>query len=220
MGRCKRSPGMMTPRPICTDKLASLPGTALTQPFVQSRCISMARLHEYQGKTLLRQFGVPTPKGGVVATPDQAHTLAEEIGAPVVIKAQVWTTSRAGQNLIHFAKTPAEAEQIARDLLGRQVGNFRVEQVLIEQQVKIAREFYLGLIIDDAARAPLMIFSSVGGSGFEEIAQKHPDKVAKQAVDIRVGLREFEARDLARRTGVEGRLLTQLGSLMPKFYAA
>ncbi len=180
----------------------------------------MARLHEYQGKAILRQFGVPTPKGGAVTTPAEARTLAEEIASPVVIKAQVWTTSRAGKNLIHFADTPSQAEQIAGDLLGRQVGNFRVEQVIIEQQVKIAREFYLGLIIDDAARAPLVIFSSIGGSGFEEIALAHPDQVAKQAVDIRVGLREFEARDLVRRAGIEGKLLTQLGSLMPKFYAA
>ncbi|MEO8397800.1 MAG: ATP-grasp domain-containing protein, partial [Chloroflexota bacterium] len=180
----------------------------------------MARLHEYQGKAILRQFGVPTPKGGIAATPDEARALAEEITSPIVVKAQVWTTSRAGQNLIHFAETPSQAEQIARELLGRQVGNFRVEQVMIEQQVKIAREFYLGLIIDDAARAPLVIFSSIGGSGFEEIALAHPNQVAKQAVDIRVGLREFEARDLARRAGIEGKLLTQLGSLMPNFYAA
>ena len=180
----------------------------------------MARLHEYQGKTLLRQFGVATPKGGVVTTAEEARAFAEEIGAPVVIKAQVWTTSRAGQNLIHFADTPQQAAQIAHDLLGRQVGSFRVEQVMVEQQVKIAREFYLGLIIDDAARAPLVIFSSIGGSGFEEIALAHPDQVARQTVDIRAGLREFEARDLARRTGIEGRLLMQLGSLMPRFYAA
>ncbi len=180
----------------------------------------MARLHEYQGKALLRQFGIPTPKGGVAQSPDQARALAEEIGSPVVIKAQVWTTSRAGQHLIHFAADPAQAEQIARDLLGRQVGNFRVEQVMVEQQISIAREFYLGLIIDNAARAPLVIFSSIGGSGFEDIAREHPDQVAQQAVDLRVGLREFEARDLARRAGIEGKLLTQLGSFMPKFYAA
>jgi RNA polymerase sigma factor (sigma-70 family) len=81
---------------------------------------------------------------------------------------------------------------------------------MIEEQVNIAREFYLGVIIDDAARAPLVIFSSVGGSGFEEIAAAQPDKVARQAVDIRYGLREFEARDLARRAGIDGKLLLQL----------
>jgi succinyl-CoA synthetase beta subunit len=180
----------------------------------------MARLHEYQGKQILRQFGIATPRGGAAASADEALALASEIGAPTVIKAQAWTTSRAGQNLIRFAATADEAAAIAGELLGRQVGNFRIEQVMVEEQVRIAREFYLGIIIDDAARAPLVIFSSVGGSGFEEIAQAHPDKVVRLPVDLRYGLREFEARDLARRAGIDGKLLIQLGALMPKFYAA
>lgn len=180
----------------------------------------MARLHEYQGKAILRQFGIATPKGGVAATANEAYALAQEIGAAVVVKAQAWTTSRAGQHLIQFAETADEAAAIADDLLGREVGNFSVEQVMVEEQLSIASEYYVGVIIDDAARAPLVIFSSMGGSGFEEIAAEHPDKVATQAVDIRTGLREFEARDLARRAGIEGKLLIQLGALLPKFYAA
>ena len=124
----------------------------------------MARLHEYQGKAILRQFGIATPKGGVAATPDEAYALAQEIGAVVVVKAQAWTTSRAGQNLIQFAETADEAAEIARDLLGRQVGNFQVEQVMVEERLQIAHEYYVGVILDDAARAPLVIFSSMGGS--------------------------------------------------------
>jgi succinyl-CoA synthetase beta subunit len=180
----------------------------------------MARLHEYQGKAILRQFGIITPKGGVAATADEAYALAQEMGAAVVVKAQAWTTSRAGQKLIQFAETADGAAAIARDLLGRQVGNFQVEQVMVEERFQIAHEYYVGVILDDTARAPLVIFSSMGGSGFEEIAAAHPDKVATQAVDIRTGLREFEARDLARRAGIEGKLLIQLGALLPKFYAA
>jgi succinyl-CoA synthetase beta subunit len=180
----------------------------------------MARLHEYQGKAILQQFGIPVPKGAAVETPGEARALAIGIGAPVVIKAQVWVTGRAGQNLIHFAKTPDEVEKIARGLLGRQVGNFRVERLMVEEQVAIQREFYIGVIIDDQSRAPVVIFSSVGGSGIEEIAHQHPDKIARRTVDIHAGLREFEARDLAREAGIEGKLLLQLGSFMPKFYAA
>lgn len=180
----------------------------------------MARLHEYQGKAIFRQFGIATPKGGAAGTPDEARGLAAEIGAPVMIKAQVWTTSRAGQNLIHFAETPDQAALVAQELLGRQVGNFRVERVMVEARVAVAREFYLGVIIDDAARAPVIVFSSIGGSGIEQIAQEHPESVVRQAVDMGVGLRDFEARDLARRAGIEGKLLLQLGSFMPRFYAA
>ncbi|MFN8375896.1 MAG: ATP-grasp domain-containing protein [Anaerolineae bacterium] len=180
----------------------------------------MARLHEYQGKAIFKQFGVPAPKGAAVETVGEARALAIGIGAPVVIKAQAWVTGRAGKQLVHFADTPEEAARIAGDLLGKQVGNFRIEKVLVEERIAIAREFYLGVIIDDSARAPVVIFSSLGGTGIEEIAQQHPDKVARSVVDIRVGLREFEARDLARRAGIEGKLLLQLGSFIPKFYAA
>jgi succinyl-CoA synthetase beta subunit len=180
----------------------------------------MTRLHEYQGKAILKKFGVPVPKGGTAATPDEARAIAAEIGAPVVVKAQVWVTGRAGKNLVHFAQTADEAAQFAAKLLGRQVGNFRVEQVMVEEQVSIEREFYLGLIVDDSARAPIIIFSSMGGTGIEEIVQEHPEKVARYTVDIHAGLPEFAARDLARRAGIEGKLLIQLGSFMPKFYAA
>jgi succinyl-CoA synthetase beta subunit len=180
----------------------------------------MTRLHEYQGKEILKQFGIPVPKGAAVETPNEARLLAVGIGAPVVIKAQAWVTGRAGQNLIHFASTPDEVMQIARELLGRQVGNFRVDRIMVEERLAIKREFYVGVIVDDANRAPLVIFSSVGGTGIETIAAEHPDKVARQVVDIRLGLREFEARDLVRRAGIHGELQNQLAALLPKIYGA
>src|SRR5690349_17899270 len=125
----------------------------------------MARLHEYQGKALLRQLGIPVPKGAAAETADEARAIALDLAVPVVIKAQVWVTGRAGQNLVHFADNPDEVAQIAQTLLGRRVGNFQVEKILIEERVAIAQEFYLGMIIDDYSRAPLLIFSSVGGTG-------------------------------------------------------
>jgi succinyl-CoA synthetase beta subunit len=180
----------------------------------------MARLHEYQGKAVFRQFGIPTPQGGAAATPDEARALAAEIGKPVVVKAQAWVTGRAGQNLVHFAADPQEAAAAAEMLLGRPVGNFHIEKVLVEEQVAIEREFYLGLIVDDSVRAPVVILSSMGGTGIEDIAREHPEKVARYVVDIRAGLPEFAARDLARQVGIDGKLLLQLGGLMPKFYTA
>lgn len=178
----------------------------------------MARLHEYQGKAILQHYGIPIPEGAIADSPSQAADIARQIGKPVVVKAQIWTTSRAGQNLIHFANTPQEVESIARDLLGKQVDNFRVEQLLIEEQLSIAQEFYLGMIINDTARAPMLIFSSVGGSGVEEIAQQHPDKLQQTVVDIHTGLQSFQAIDLARRAGISGKLLLQLGSIISRFY--
>jgi len=180
----------------------------------------MTRLHEYQGKDILRQFGITVPKGAAVATPNEARLLAIGIGGPVVIKAQAWVTGRAGQNLIHFADSPDETASIAQDLLGRQVGNFRVDRILVEERLKLVREFYVGVIVDDTSRAPVVIFSSMGGTGIEVIAAEHPDHVARQVVDIRLGLREFEARDLVRRTGIDGDLQSQLAAFIPKFYMA
>ncbi len=171
----------------------------------------MARLHEYQGKELLKQFKIPIPKGGVARTPEEACQIAEELGGEVMVKAQAWVTGRAGLGGIKKASNPAQAEEAARHMLGMKVKNFVVQEVLVEQRVEIAREFYAGVIIDDAAQQPLIIFSSVGGTGIEEIAVEHPDRVARMHVDVGTGLLDFQARDLVRRTGIGGKLQLQTG---------
>lgn len=180
----------------------------------------MARLHEYQGKALLEQFGISVPDGGPAATPEEARRLAEDINAPVVVKAQAWVTGRASLGAIRFADTPASAEAAARDLLGMQIGQFTVDRIMVERKLAIAQEFYAGVIVDDRARAPVVIFSSVGGTGIEQIAEQHPDKVARHTVDIRLGLRDFEAREMARLVGISGRLLLKLGGVIVKLYDA
>ncbi|MBK8135633.1 MAG: acetate--CoA ligase family protein [Chloroflexi bacterium] len=177
----------------------------------------MARLHEVQGKAILRQFGVGLPDGGVASSPDEVRVLAEKIASPVVIKAQVWVTGRFGRGLIKFADTPDAAARVAAEILGQQVGGFTVEQVLVEQRLPAEREFYLGLILDDFARAPVLVFSSIGGTGIEEIAAAHPDKLARHVVDITTGLRDFEARDLVRRAGLENALMLPVSAVIRKF---
>ncbi len=180
----------------------------------------MARLHEYQSKAILRAAGIVTPRGAVVQTVDEARDRAVDLGGPVVVKAQAWVTGRAGQNLIRFAASPEEAAQAARDLLDRKLGKFPIDRVLVEEKVAIEREFYLGLIVDGQARAPVVIFSSMGGTGVEEIARLHPDRLVRKTIDIRAGLRDFEARDLGRRAGLNGKLLLQLSETMTRFYNA
>jgi ferredoxin-like protein FixX len=101
----------------------------------------MARLHEYQGKELLKQFKIPVPKGGVARTPDEARRIAEEIGGEVMVKAQAWVTGRAGLGGIKKASNPAQAEEAAQHMLGLKIKNFTVEQVLVEQKLEIAREY-------------------------------------------------------------------------------
>ncbi len=180
----------------------------------------MARLHEYQGKALLKEVGIKVPEGGPARSPQEARQIAEQINAPVVVKAQAWVTGRAGLGAIKFADTPRQAEEAASELLGMEIGHFTVDTVMVERKLDIEREFYAGVIIDDRARAPVVIFSSVGGTGVEEIAREHPDKIARHTVDILWGLREFEARELARKAGVHGKLLLKLGGVIKKLYDA
>jgi len=178
----------------------------------------MARLHEYQGKMLLKQAKISVPEGRVAATPEEARAIAEEIGKPVMVKAQAWVTGRANLGGIKKAATPDEAAAAAKAMLGMQIKGFTVEQVLVEQQLDIAREFYAGVIVDDREQAPLVMFSSVGGTGIEEIAAENPASVASVHVDIEFGLRDYQARNLVRQTGVGGKLQRGLGGLLVQLY--
>ena len=174
----------------------------------------MARLHEFQGKDLLRRFGIALPQGRAASTPEEARAIAEEIGKPVMVKAQAWVTGRASLGGIQKANSPAEAADAAAAMLGMNIKGFRVEQVLVEEQLEIAREFYAGVIVDDREQAPLIMFSSIGGTGIEEIAAAHPDKVSRTHVDIDTGLQDYQARNLVRRAGISGRLQRGLGQVL------
>jgi succinyl-CoA synthetase beta subunit len=178
----------------------------------------MARLHEFEGKLLLNRMKIPIPAGGPAKSPEEADAIAKEIGKPVVVKAQAWVTGRAGLGAIHFADTPVEAAQAASDLLGKQIKNFVIDTVLVEEKLDIEREFYAGVIIDDQVKAPVLIFSSMGGSGIEEIATQHPESVQNCVINIHRGLSDYEARDLVRKVGIHGKLQLSLGNFLPKLY--
>ena len=180
----------------------------------------MARLHEHQGKMLLKEQKIPVPRGAVAATPEEAAQIAAEIGGEVMVKAQVWITGRASVGGIQRAATPDEAAAAARSMLGVSVKGFTVEQVLVEERLDVEREFYAGVIVDDQAQAPLVLFASVGGTGIEDIAVQHPDKVAQRYVDIDTGLLDYQARDMVRRAGIHGRLQRDLGGVLANLYAA
>jgi succinyl-CoA synthetase beta subunit len=178
----------------------------------------VARLYEYQSKALLKDGGIRVPQGGVAFTPEEARGLAGGIGRPVVLKMQVWLTGRAGLGGIQFAQTPDEAFEKAKALLGRQVKNYTVDRILVEEKLAIRSEFFAGLVMDDARKCPLLVFSSVGGSGVEEIAKHHPEKIARLPIDVGTGLREFEARNLVRHAGLSGAAMMQVADLLTKLF--
>src|SRR5467141_2131510 len=130
----------------------------------------MARLHEYQGKAILAANGFKIPRGRAASTAEEAVAVAKELGGQVVTKIQAWTTGRAGIGGVAFAKRPADVRGHAARMLSMKVGQFPVETVLVEEKIDIEREFFLSLAIDDAARAPVIIFAAGGGTGIEERA--------------------------------------------------
>jgi succinyl-CoA synthetase beta subunit len=128
----------------------------------------MARLHEYQGKAILAANGFKIPRGRATSTADEAVAVAKEVGNEVLIKIQAWTTGRAGIGGVAFAKKRDEVRAHAARMLAMKIGQFPVEAVLVEEKIDIEREFFLSFAIDDAARAPVIIFAAGGGTGIEE----------------------------------------------------
>ena len=130
----------------------------------------MARLHEYQGKSLLARHGFTVPRGAPASSPEQAAQVARELGGAVVIKIQAWTTGRAAMGGVAFATSPSEAAEHAKRMLGMRVGNFSVTEVLVEEKLSLARELFVSLSIDDHEKRPIVLLSLAGGSGIEERA--------------------------------------------------
>jgi len=130
----------------------------------------MARLLEYQGKSILAAHGLAVPRGGPARSADEARRVAQSLGVPTVIKIQAWTTGRAAIGGVAFANSPDEAAAAAERMLSMTVGQFRVESVLVEEKIDIARELFVSLTIDDKSRAPVILFAGSGGSGIEERA--------------------------------------------------
>jgi succinyl-CoA synthetase beta subunit len=179
----------------------------------------VARLPESQGKQILAAAGIGVPRGEVARTSGEARAVAERLGGEVVVKGQAWTTSRAGQGLIRFTKTPDEAAAAAAGILGLSVRNFPVVEVLVEERLAIGSEYYAGIILDDRRRCPVLLVSSRGGSGIEEIARAHPESVAELHFDVVEGLTDHAARELWRKVGVRGQTQQRLAAAVVRLAA-
>jgi len=179
----------------------------------------MAKLFEYQAKSFLAKEGISIPEGIVAKDPAEAAQFAESNGGKaVVIKAQAWVTGRAGAGGIRFAENPRQAEEEAEKILGMNLKGFTVNQVLVEEKLDIEREFYVGMIVNDQASSPIIMFSSVGGTGIEEIAAQHPDKIVQHTVSVGQGLKAHHARNMLVQLDIRGKLQDQLGGFLQKFY--
>ncbi|HEX9116069.1 MAG TPA: ADP-forming succinate--CoA ligase subunit beta [Anaerolineae bacterium] len=160
------------------------------------------KLQEYQAKRIFGKYGVPVPQGDVATTPAEARAIAERLGGPVVIKSQVLVGGRGKAGGIKVAQTPQDAEQVAGRILGMDIKGLTVKKVLVDPAADIKKELYLGLVIDRARRRVIVMGSSEGGVDIEEVAATAPEKIIQTAVDPCLGMKEYQARDLAMGMGL------------------
>src|SRR5216683_1949041 len=186
------------------------------------------KIHEYQGKELLRKFGVPVPRGLVARSPEEAYHAAKELGSEVVVvKAQIHAGGRGKGGGVKLAKSADEAREIARQMLGMKLVTHQtgpegreVRVLLVEEGLPIDREFYLGIVLDRTSGRPVFMASSAGGMDIEEVAAKTPEQIMKEIVDPAVGFRAFQARKLAFAFGLPGALVSQAAKFMQSLYLA
>jgi succinyl-CoA synthetase beta subunit len=160
------------------------------------------KLHEYRSKIIFSNYGVPIPRGRVAMTANEAKSIAQELGGPVVVKSQVLVGGRGKAGGIRLAHTPEEAEEAATEILGMRIKGIPVRKVLIDEAAEISSEIYLGVTNDRTKRCPVMIASAEGGIEIEEVAREQPDKIIRVYIDPLLGLREYQARNLAVSIGL------------------
>jgi len=186
------------------------------------------KIHEYQAKAILARHGVPVPRGEVVFNPADAGDAAKRLGTPVVVvKAQIHAGGRGKGGGVKIAKSPEEAEALARAMLGMTLVTHQtgpegriVSRVLIEEGLQMTRELYLSIVLDRASGKPVMMASAAGGMDIEEVAAKTPEQIVRVYIEPGVGLVPFEARQLGFAIGLDGAQVNKAVKLMTALYDA
>ena len=185
------------------------------------------KIHEYQAKQILARFGVRIPRGDVADSPAAAREIAERLGSRVVVKAQIHAGGRGKGGGVKLAASPAEAEALAAAMIGMQLVTHqtgpegkRVKRVLVEEALDIARELYLGLVIDRAREAVVVMASTEGGVEIEKVAAEKPELIYKEYIPSGTGLLAFQARKLAFKLGLGGEAFKQGVKFITSLYRA
>jgi succinyl-CoA synthetase beta subunit len=177
-------------------------------------------LYEYQGKELLRNYGLETLPGIVAGTPEEARRAAEQLGDTVAVKAQVLTGGRGKAGGIKVVHSPDEAAEAAEQILGMDIRGHTVRRVLIEGGADIASEMYLSLTVDRGAKKPLILFSTEGGVDIEEVAETNPDAIVRLHIDPLVGLLPYQTREVAFSAGLDRETAKGVTTVLNKLYGA
>jgi len=189
-------------------------------------------IHEYQAKELFEQFNVPSPKGRVAETAEQAQKIAEELSGQVVIKAQIHAGGRGKGNFkngfeggVHLSESAEEVGAIAQQMIGQvlvthQTGNAGkvVNKVMVAQAVDISKEYYLAILMDRENRSPVIVASTEGGVNIEEVAEKTPHKIIRETIHPLAGLQPYEIRKISSSLEFTGDTAKQFGKLLKSLY--
>jgi len=178
------------------------------------------KLFEYEAKNILAKYGIPTPQGGLATNTSQALEVATRLKPPVAVKSQVLVAGRGKAGGILFADSIEEAKKAAEKLLNMRIKGIPVKSVWIEEKIHVKRELYFGITTDRFNQSYVAIASVVGGTEIEEVASKTPEKVIKTPINPQLGLRSFQARQVARRIGYAGSQISELARIFERLYVA
>lgn len=185
------------------------------------------KIHEYQAKQILNKYGVQIPKGEVTDKPSKAREIADEIGPKVVLKAQVHAGGRGKGGGIKLANSSQEAEKNAKEMIGMTLVTHQtgpegklVKRILVEEALDIDRELYIGIVIDRAREAPVVMASSEGGVEIEKVAAENPELIFKEYINPATGFLSFQARNLAFKLGLAGDTFKQAVKFIMSLYKA
>jgi succinyl-CoA synthetase beta subunit len=186
------------------------------------------KIHEYQGKEILKRYGVPVPRGEVVFNAGDARAVAERLGGgTVVVKAQIHAGGRGKGGGVKVVKNADAAVDAAAKMLGMTLVTHQtgpegrvVKRLLVEEGLQIARELYLGLVIDRSTERPVLMVSSEGGVEIEKVAEETPERIHKAFIDPALGLQPYQARQLASALGLKGDQIGKAARVMLALYQA
>jgi succinyl-CoA synthetase beta subunit len=178
------------------------------------------KLQEFQSKRVFRQYGIPVPKGDVAEAAEEARVIAKRMAGPVAVKAQVLVGGRGKAGGVRLAKTLEEVEHLAAQILGMEIKGLKVKKVLIDPVADIRAEIYLGMILDRARRRVVVMASSEGGIDIEEVAAQSPEKIVQAVIDPCLGLKEYQARELAVGIGLPREQMEQFAQICQGLYSA
>ncbi len=174
------------------------------------------KLQEYQAAEIFADYGIPVVDSYLIESPEEI----KEIDEPVVLKSQVTVGKRGKAGGILFAEDRVEAVEKAEKLFDKEIRGLKVEKILVADKAEIENEYYVGMVMDREKKRPTLIMTSEGGMNIEEVAEEHPDKIAKKTIDPIMGLRGYEALYLADSIGLEGKEMSQMAKIAKKLAQA